>query len=233
MISRNELVALKYHHPRLSGSKSIRILELYPAELGSGEPLRGRLIDVSLNQQPEYEALSYAWGSTDRVEELHCGSKIIRITRNCWQALRRLRLERRVRYLWIDSICIDQDNHQERNHQVGLMGDVYRQARCVLVWLGKGNEETDAAVRYLEDVATKARAKSLRTLTLDVPLDRKIIKVMDHDNAVLEQLTSLFERTWFKRVWPVQEIALSRRCRLLSGGSSISLADFMSALGCL
>ncbi|KAF2263768.1 HET-domain-containing protein [Lojkania enalia] len=229
MQSRQLVPLMGYQHRRLHTAKSIRILKLYPAE-HSKEPLRGRLIEVSLDQDPQYEALSYAWGSEDRVRELECNSGIYHITFNCWQALRRLRYRDEPRFLWIDSVCIDQDSHRERNHQVGLMGEIYSRADRVLVWLGKGDYKTRKAVKYLKSIATESGSELRRWLTLDMVLDRKIVKVMDRDSSVLSCLNALFEREWFDRVWPIQEIALSQKCVVLCGDESIALDDLMNSL---
>jgi hypothetical protein len=124
-----------YEYQRLQAQRSIRLLEILPDKRGA--PLRCNIFEASLDNAPAYEALSYFWGPADFVKRLFCGTEIIYITRNCSYALHHLRYATEPRILWVDACCIDQKADGERNHQVGMMGDVYRNAKCVLVWLGK------------------------------------------------------------------------------------------------
>lgn len=160
-----------YRHRSLQDNQSIRVLQLLPS-LFAG-PLRCRLSEVSMIDPPRYEALSYAWGSPEAKEEIICGNRTIYVTENCAHALRRLRRRHVPRTLWIDSICIDQKSPRERNHQVGMMGDVYRNATRVIVWLGSGSELTDKAFEYLSSVV---RHRKLGVLTNGKLLERKISK---------------------------------------------------------
>ncbi|KAI8225327.1 Heterokaryon incompatibility protein 6, OR allele [Colletotrichum sp. SAR 10_96] len=95
-----------------------------------------------------YEALSYAWGSTDQSETITANGQILHVTKNLYSALEHLR-QKENRILWIDAICIDQTNLQERGHQVGQMSDIYRQADQVLVWLGPSTYETKVLMESL------------------------------------------------------------------------------------
>jgi hypothetical protein len=54
--------------------------------------------------------------------------------------------------MWIDSICIDQTSTDERNQQVALMGEIYGRAMGVNIWLGESDEQTDACIRWIEEV---------------------------------------------------------------------------------
>ncbi|KAG4432732.1 hypothetical protein IFR05_011788 [Cadophora sp. M221] len=65
------------------------------------------------------------------------------VTLNLYAALQHLRFEYTDRILWVDAICIDQANIPEKNHQIQLMGHIYEEAECVIIWLGGGTEESD------------------------------------------------------------------------------------------
>jgi hypothetical protein len=127
----------KYQHKPFRDKNSIRLLELQPG--CHHDEIHVALIDVSLSKPPEYEALSYVWGSRVPNKPIFCGYKKILVTENCLDALRRLRHKKRPRTLWIDSICIDQNSQLERGHQVQLMGDVYSKAEKVIIWLGEAS----------------------------------------------------------------------------------------------
>ena len=131
-----------YQHKPFASESHIRILRLHPA-LNLRAPIRCNLQETSLQDikdgRESYEALSYVWGSCHGNQKIFCDGKPLLVTMNCLQALRYLRLKSKTRNLWVDALCIDQRNVQERSHQVALMGDVYRLASKVLIWFGPGN----------------------------------------------------------------------------------------------
>jgi hypothetical protein len=139
-----------YQHPMLGSERSIRVLELAPAERLDA-PILCELTETSVDGAPParlaYEALSYAWGSEDRNCAISCDKKTLFITANCEAALRRLRRKSESRTLWVDSICINQSSIVERNEQVKMMADVYAMAEQVIVWLGE--DRTYTATTFL------------------------------------------------------------------------------------
>ena len=114
----------------LSSSTGIRILHLLPAQ-NDGDPLECRLLETDLNENPEYIAISYVWGDeTDPSFILHEEVELS-ITRNLDAALRRFRQESECISLWVDSLCINQQDVLKRNKQVRIMSDIYRKASKV------------------------------------------------------------------------------------------------------
>lgn len=110
-----------------------------------GVPIRtpkGALLNFEV-PQPKFEALSYEWGDPDKPRhEIIVNGQPFKVWENLFYALKYIRpvplRDNHVnsRILWIDAICINQDDIDERNHQVGMMGDIYRKADKVPVWLG-------------------------------------------------------------------------------------------------
>ena len=126
-------------HPLEKVGKQIRLLRL---GLGDwNDPLECRMLTVSLAQEvPDYHALSYVWGDKGHLDTIFIRGLSLRITRNLFEALRRIRAHHQdTILLWVDAICIDQNSTCERNHQVGLMGSIYSSAKQVLVWMGELN----------------------------------------------------------------------------------------------
>ncbi|PMD32780.1 HET-domain-containing protein, partial [Hyaloscypha variabilis F] len=126
------------HHP-----ESIRLLTLLYGEFSS--PIHVRLAEVRLSKKPQYEALSYSWategGDTSLSSQIVCDEgKTLAVTKNCELALRYIRKGDSLTTLWVDAICINQQDIKERGHQVGIMRNVYANATKVLVWLGEGSE---------------------------------------------------------------------------------------------
>jgi hypothetical protein len=146
-----------------------------------------------------YEAVSYVWGNTVYNHTLHTPHGLICITESASQALRHLRRSEHRRNLWVDGICINQSNIQERGHQVKLMGRVYSSAEGVLAWLGP-----DPRQRSKHTFRKKRRGEVVIRCMSNLKYARSRA---EKERATLE----LLENSWFKRVWVVQEFALARQ----------------------
>jgi hypothetical protein len=166
-ISRQALprsISRVYKYVSLSLPRAIRLLHLMPA--AAGERLQCRLMEVSLDERPKYEALSYEWGRRSRdAQNIHitCESRSIPITRNLEAALLVLRDESRTRTLWVDGLCINQDSFVEKNHQVPLMKEIFERASQVIVWLGSQGVVSEETFRKIavsgQDYLDKFRAR--------------------------------------------------------------------------
>jgi hypothetical protein len=146
-----------YQHFPLRAPNSIRIIELEPSEDPSCE-IRCRIVQVSLGSHPSYAALSYSWDARTPSNAILCRSTesgsssyaILHATYNCLSAMRQLRLPRETRRLWIDSICIDQSSIDEKSQQVPLMGEIYKVADEVVLWLGEKDEAATKAFEFID-----------------------------------------------------------------------------------
>jgi hypothetical protein len=117
-------------------------------------------------------------------------------------------------FFWIDSICINQSNLQERNHQVGLMKQIFLQAIDVYVWLGPKADNSDIGMDYI----AKKGARRLRACGPGFkPLwSRAEGKAVYH----------LCERSYWRRMWIIQEIVHARKVTVLCGTKSFDWANF-------
>ncbi|CAO2654062.1 Nn.00g107950.m01.CDS01 [Neocucurbitaria sp. VM-36] len=114
-------------------------------------PMNFELKTVSLDSEPAYTALSYVWGNAATPSKITVNGCEFPVTENLWVALRHLQYKHIAPAIWIDAICIDQKNEDEKNYQVPLMGRIYSNARKVLVWLGPGTEDSDQAFMILHE----------------------------------------------------------------------------------
>jgi len=224
-----------YQYQPLKPSE-IRLLQLLPRSPDEEyDPIRCNIIHTSFEQchVPDsffsYEALSYVWGG-DRTVPIYCGDREILATPNLVSALSRLR-QKMPKYpgfhrtLWIDAICIDQDDVVERGHQVRLMKDIYSRARRVLIWLGGGKEVEQNLTRIINgnnvlDISIDSRLKH------DYPLH--LIGVRDTAKWT-ESISGIFDQAWFQRVWVIQEVAFSRKATVLGGKVSIKWRALVDA----
>jgi hypothetical protein len=165
---------------------SIRLLRLMPNKVESAD-IHCELFEYSLQEPCKgthlYEALSYVWGNPEKKLPLRIHNQSFDATVNLHAALLRLRNHFMERILWVDAICIDQENQEEKEHQIQSMAKIYSQANRVVIWLGEAAEDSDLALKEI----CLAGGKKPTTL-----LDNERIKL-----AVL----ALLQRPWFRRIW--------------------------------
>ncbi|KAK8063323.1 Heterokaryon incompatibility protein 6- OR allele [Apiospora saccharicola] len=200
------------HHTPIRQKSETRILILHPGAFE--DPICGDLLIVDLPSKQPYEALSYTWGDesgdSTPCRTIQLGGRPFHVTANCENALRRLRRISSPRYLWVDAICVDQNNTEEKGHQVQLMPNIYSGAQTVLVYVG---EAADGSDEFLASIGADR-------LTADYPTARTV-----------RPLNTFFARRYFHRVWVLQEVALARKAELICGTFSISWPSFKAGLG--
>ncbi|PMD32055.1 HET-domain-containing protein [Hyaloscypha variabilis F] len=220
----------RYQHGPLEHPDSIRLLHLLPGLFE--DEIQVELREVTLSQQPRYEALSYVWGSPTADDPISCHGEELFVTANCVAAMRRLRHWRKHRVLWIDAICINQNSTNERNHQVRLMGNVYSKATRAIIWLGEEMENSDSVMSFLIGYDRILRQKWLRPVR-DSLLGFKLKKLSNIESSSLSQyhiFDTICDNPWFHRKWTVQEYALSRDSYFQFGGKRQSCQGLFSAI---
>lgn len=169
----------------------IRLLELLPGPRFA--PLTCRLEIILLSAKLQYEALSYVWGDSNQVKDAIVNNVKVKITMNLHTALVHLRHEEDSRVLWVDALCIDQtgsiEGEEEKAHQVQKMGDIFRQAKLTWIWLGEASSSDDTVMDYLCATEHQCDASALE----------------------FQPLHSFFSRSWFRRLWILQEALLSKQ----------------------
>ncbi|OCK82378.1 HET-domain-containing protein, partial [Lepidopterella palustris CBS 459.81] len=122
-------------YPQLDETvESIRLIRLEP---GSGKDIINCTLEsTTLENKPTFDALSYAWGESTDVSLIEVNGVMVEINESLWDALHHLRSETKAITLWVDALCIDQQNAEEKSRQVPLMDEIYNRAQTVHVWLG-------------------------------------------------------------------------------------------------
>jgi ankyrin repeat protein len=214
---------------------SFRLIRLLKGDYG---PIYCEVFRASLHSSEDtigYEALSYTWGSSDKLYEIETNGKKFPVARNLFQALGHLRLQHQDRILWIDAICIDQSNLDERGHQVRQMSSIYQRAEQVIVWLGQASSNTDLFFHYMQCLEKEAVGHACtdwkdsdgrwQLLWSNVRLLWNNL----HQDAQCEGLEDLLRRPWFRRVWIIQEVANARSAKVMCGNKSVSARIFTVA----
>ncbi|KIW16866.1 hypothetical protein PV08_04056 [Exophiala spinifera] len=179
-------------------TKEIRLLEIHPAQ-DPGTIISCNLRTVSLtNDRTSYDALSYAWGDRSAQRLIRINGELMSVKETLYTALRCLRESQRVRTLWIDALCINQDDLDERGHQVRTMKEIYEHAATTRVWLGTETIENDLAFDTLAYLGSAGSGVN--------HLPDHIIHGLQH----LIIFKELLQREWWSRVWVLQEVVLAK-----------------------
>ena len=202
--------------PLATERREIRILILAP---GTGDDvLRGELIVESLDYDDlHYTALSYTWSGSVGEHNISIGGAPLYITENLSMALRRIRGPTRPRNMWVDAICINQGDFEEKAVQVSMMGDIFASATRTIVWLGEKSADSDVAMDFMA---------SLQQVTLDQPDDDSKM-----ESTCWRAVDELMQRTWWTRIWVVQEALMSRRVIVQCGEKRVDILNFVKILG--
>ncbi|KAH8690420.1 heterokaryon incompatibility protein-domain-containing protein [Phaeosphaeriaceae sp. PMI808] len=226
-----------------------RVFELEAGEFSS--PIVGRLVPQAIDAEP-YEAISYTWGDPRKRRDITIDGVTLSVTENLHGALTAFRhrpvagcsdepdagtapaRRQPVRHLWVDAVCINQDDLQERILQVELMSSIYAGARRVLSWLGweegeEGRRHAQDAIRFIHDFMKDPEAGlcDARVLLLhhDYLADptEDLAHLSEDDRRRFEEqarkweaVKCFFEIEYFHRAWIVQELGLAREALLIT-----------------
>jgi hypothetical protein len=209
----------------LSHPSSIRLIVLEPGL--QPQRISCHFLESSLNSQL-YEALSYEWGDDVPADMIFVDNFEVKICRNLYNALQCLRWKDKQRKIWTDALCIDQNDPKEKGRLVQMMGRIYKEAERVVVWLGVGMDGSDRAIdtiaRFYDFEHCGTWAKE--TATTDEQVLQFIDSLFPARNDLsgrITELVSLAERSYWERVWIVQEFHLAQDATVYCGQKSITL----------
>lgn len=221
----NGLGALYQFKPLLTKSSN-RLTTVLPMTRDGLLQCQLRVVDLKESPKPHYTALSYTWASPlhspSQEEESH-NRWIVTIddTRCCIQRilfdyldqLRRSSDKRQKDQFWINVLCIDRSDVEERSEQVNMMAQLYRSAGLFVVWLAAKDEDTAQACEGLAVLAEHERQHESSQGRPDSAL--QIYEIRHYIGAV----ANLLRRSWFRRAWMLQEFILAQRTVFLRGHS--------------
>ncbi|CAF3618224.1 unnamed protein product [Fusarium graminearum] len=202
----------RYGYSKLAEG-SIRLLRLLPDQDKQSQ-IQCQLFEFALlnsHSTCPYEALSYVWGFDNKPCSITVNSGDLRIGSNLHAALSSLRHSTLERIIWIDALCINQDDMTEKGQQVQSMAKIYAKANCVIVWLGEAADESDRALLEICGAAVESPTNQ------EDP----------------QKIFSLLSRPWFQRIWVLQEVAAARHVLIKCGSTEIDGYAFCSGLSAL
>ena len=190
-----------------------------------------------LNSDP-YEALSYAWGTPEKRRSLAIDGEEVLISENLYDALQSLHFDssnNRYRTIWVDALCINQQDNDEQGSQVRQMGEIYSKADRVLIWIGQAaRSSSELAYNWFRTLhsfllknATNYNPRASMSVPLEMTTDLKGI-LRGWIPEIQRGLLPMFDQAWFSRLWVVQEFVLAQDSVLFWGESSF---DFIELAG--
>lgn len=228
-----------FKYESLHHANSIRLLELGPAR-DQAEALRGRLFEQTDFESAGYEALSYVWGIDGPKDRLELGESTMQISTALHLALQSLRQPSSPRILWVDAICINQEDDKEKMDQICRMGSIYKSAERVLIWLGEATPNTAQAFEFIDHFSrryghTDEQSPPLmscfgsfgnRSIEHVLPSYVEKKGPMICKMAESSQLEDILGRPWFTRLWIIQELLLSKSAVLICGAHRLNWTQF-------
>jgi hypothetical protein len=225
-----------------------RVLELHPGE--SGASLQGTLhiasIDFTYSSQKVdkstvvytrgtnhavsldtgkplwYTALSYVWGPPLFDQTIQFADKLVKITSSLAKALYRLRSTKNSYFFWIDQICINQPNTQEKEQQIPLMRLIYTHATNTVIWLGdEDDQEPSLAFETMELVYTRLQMSDVGI----TPEDFMRLDFPPAGDRSWRAIQRLLQRPWLSRLWTIQEAVLSKHLFVHCGKAVVCWDD--------
>ncbi len=184
------------------------------------------LQEVSLLKNPKFTALSYHWKAPIFQSEasrwtfdlpeipIIVEGRDFLVTPNLDAALHHLRKPDSPLKIWVDAICINQANDKEKESQIPLMDKIYGQAETTYLWLGPAAEDSDTAMDFIASSANTSTMAEINALSPPLPA-----------------LRALYSRTWWSRIWVVQEALLSKNAIFICGQRQVPLQIFIQLAG--
>ncbi|KAI1346384.1 HET-domain-containing protein [Xylaria sp. FL0043] len=211
----SEYQYIPLHHGR------IRVLELSPGPFDSPIHCHLKLTSLRISRR-KFDAVSYTWAGQTRRNTILCGPSHdqLQVTDNCYNILLHLRDTATPRIVWIDAICLNQNDMSEKSSQVRIMGDIYAAARQTIIFLG---EQTDDSQILFQHILARSSQQSRQNIEYSPLQPASTI-----DATKLTEL--LFRRAWFCRIWVVQELARSSNPIFMCGRHAVpytALHDFL------
>ncbi|WZH47748.1 heterokaryon incompatibility protein-domain-containing protein [Fusarium acuminatum] len=208
-------------------------IRLLHVQSGVSDPISIKLSNVNLNTEPVFWALSYVWGSWENPATVLINDTPFKVTRNLYNALDEYRRQfsdngnATGALLWVDAICINQNDQHEKSIQVPRMSDIYGKCERVLAWLGPVEAEDSDDVRRLAEKLKQFESPtdtSTGSFTEDDRINSFRLSAHSDEHAAIEvesirrALRSIGHRPWFRRIWILQEAVLAQQQPLLLCG---------------
>ncbi|OTA98514.1 hypothetical protein M426DRAFT_69678, partial [Hypoxylon sp. CI-4A] len=211
--------------PRINNESSyIRLLDIFP---GKGEEkLECGFLPADVHDRTvAYETLSYVWGTATEYRTVRVNERDHQVGINLYKALIRLRRPTEHLLLWVDALCINQADNEEKTHQVDMMKDIYANCATCNIWLGDLKDikppltvdQVQAAFDLILLICDAAK-RSPKDPVAETPAS---LSTIEKQRGAFAAILAMMDRPWWTRAWTVQEAVLPVHARIMWGPLSI------------
>jgi Heterokaryon incompatibility protein (HET) len=211
-------IGIRYE-PISKESRDIRLAKILPGKYT--DTLEIMLSNVSLNDDLNYTALSYTWGDSSNTCPITVNGHCVQVRVNLANAFLHIRKLDEDVVIWADALCINQDDISERDHQVFQMKDIYMKASKTIIYLGNdnGGYVCYSALNFLQ-------SKSDWIKETNSELYSNLNNAVSFRGGLDDVELAVLERPWFRRVWVLQELVVSKNPFVQCGSRSTTWDDF-------
>jgi len=208
-------------------SKQIRLISFQPSSTDTLIDCRLEVHDIA--DSPPYYAISYHYGDPSAVDTILVNGQETQVNRNCWHALHQVRAQSRAGLFWVDSVCINQSDVNEKSLQVHRIAAIFSGADEVWACFGPASGDSDFLLHKLASFPAEDP-----TFTADTPfaersddLQRRTVNWMislgDDFGRFATALKAFGARPFFSRMWIYQEVFLASNMKMLFGVQAASM----------
>ena len=239
----------EYSYSPLKAESEIRLIKLQSRQDRSIEidhvvfPIY-EIVHVELDDDPEYEVLSYAWGDLSTLRPFFFeGNQFLGVTASLFGALlRHCPTDGSAsKYLWADQICINQKDLTERSRQVQRMTQIFARASLCCVWLGESDESSSDVFELIQEVTNSGvdilplrstyhfrdmPSKDIRKVLMNDPASEHLPEIFD---PRWHAVARLLRRPWFTRLWVFQEVVVPKSVQFSCGEHVCTLEELFGA----
>lgn len=196
--------------------KEFRVIEVSPTSTAT---IKCKIFHAFAENPPQYVAISYAWGDAGDRKDIILDGHTISVTASLHGALEAVRGKNEAVFVWADTLCINQQDMEERSQHVQLMSTIYSTAASVAIWLGPEEDDSSLAMDFLRGVAE--RADSPESISRAIYSEAR-----QHD---FDATVALFEREYWRRLWVFQEVLNAQVISVYCGRSKLPWSVFTRA----
>ena len=179
---------------------------------------------------PRYDAISYCWGTNTTSTSITCNGLALEVRQSVITLLKTcLQRDHPDRPIWIDAICLNQKNSDEKAIHVPLMGEIYRLSTRTIVWLGEPDDTTEDTIDFIKTMikflTRKDVVKVLNNPNIDEDLNKFGSECFGEEIWSMKWLRvrKYLGRPWFRRLWTVQEVLLPWNVQIMCGTTRFNM----------
>ncbi|GAW22523.1 hypothetical protein ANO14919_120600 [Xylariales sp. No.14919] len=241
----------------------IRLLTIQPRKYTASRPeappntIHCFLRLAELKEHPQFTVVSHRWQATDAADEtksLFVNGAPVPASTGLFEVLHHLQRESDPVVVWIDALCINHadENEREKSVQVAQLAQIYATAEKTLIWLGATADRSDEAMKVLRRLAEEQLTLSAYvanwTPQLGHQLAQKILpsrflgaspaaspgnkeplELQKELDSLRAPLKALMERDYWTDLWSLVELCLSHKGLIVCGSHGLPLDHFYSA----